>query len=275
MRAIWKGDISFGLVSIPVGIVSVEERKSLSFHLIDAKDHARIRYQRVNSNTGEVVDWNNVVKGYEYEKDHYVVVDEQAFEKAGPDVFKSIDIDEFIDAKEIDPLYFDKAYYIVPESKNKKAYVLLREALKKTKKAGVARVIIRTKEYLSLILPHDNALVLNLIHFKDEIRDESDLGFPSDSLKNYKISDREIKMAVSLIEDMSNKWEPEKYHDDYREALQKWLDSKTEELSKSPRKAAKSQQKDDVVDFISLLKKSMGKKIKEKEGSSRKKTSAK
>ncbi|RAP37001.1 Ku protein [Legionella quinlivanii] len=275
MRAIWKGDISFGLVSIPVGIVSVEERKSLSFHLIDAKDHARIRYQRVNSNTGEVVDWNNVVKGYEYEKDHYVVVDEQAFEKAGPDVFKSIDIDEFIDAKEIDPLYFDKAYYIVPESKNKKAYVLLREALKKTKKAGVARVIIRTKEYLSLILPHDNALVLNLIHFKDEIRDESDLGFPSDSLKNYKISDREIKMAVSLIEDMSNKWEPEKYHDDYREALQKWLDSKTEELSKSPRKAAKSQQKDDVVDFISLLKKSMGKKSKEKEGSSRKKTSAK
>lgn len=275
MRAIWKGDISFGLVSIPVGIVSVEERKSLSFHLIDAKDHARIRYQRVNSNTGEVVDWNNVVKGYEYEKDHYVVVDEQAFEKAGPDVFKSIDIDEFIDAKEIDPLYFDKAYYIVPESKNKKAYVLLREALKKTKKAGVARVIIRTKEYLSLILPHDNALVLNLIHFKDEIRDESDLGFPSDSLKNYKISDREIKMAVSLIEDMSNKWEPEKYHDDYREALQKWIDSKTEELSKSPRKAAKSQQKDDVVDFISLLKKSMGKKSKEKEGSSRKKTSAK
>ncbi|KTD52644.1 putative DNA repair protein YkoV [Legionella quinlivanii] len=274
MRAIWKGDISFGLVSIPVGIVSVEERKSLSFHLIDAKDHARIRYQRVNSNTGEVVDWNNVVKGYEYEKDHYVVVDEQAFEKAGPDVFKSIDIDEFIDAKEIDPLYFDKAYYIVPESKNKKAYVLLREALKKTKKAGVARVIIRTKEYLSLILPHDNALVLNLIHFKDEIRDESDLGFPSDSLKNYKISDREIKMAVSLIEDMSNKWEPEKYHDDYREALQKWLDSKTEELSKSPRKAAKKQQKDDVVDFISLLKKSMGKKSKENEGSSRKKTSA-
>ncbi|MCE3044232.1 Ku protein [Legionella sp. 16cNR16C] len=275
MRAIWKGDISFGLVSIPVGIVSVEERKSLSFHLIDAKDHARIRYQRVNSNTGEVVDWNNVVKGYEYEKDHYVVVDEQAFEKAGPDVFKSIDIDEFIDAKEIDPLYFDKAYYIVPESKNKKAYVLLREALKKTKKAGVARVIIRTKEYLSLILPHDNALVLNLIHFKDEIRDESDLGFPSDSLKNYKISDREIKMAVSLIEDMSNKWEPEKYHDDYREALQKWIDSKTEELSKSPRKAVKNQQKDDVVDFISLLKKSMGKKSKEKEGSSRKKTSAK
>lgn len=136
MRAIWKGDISFGLVSIPVGIVSVEERKSLSFHLIDAKDHARIRYQRVNSNTGEVVDWNNVVKGYEYEKDHYVVVDEQAFEKAGPDVFKSIDIDEFIDAKEIDPLYFDKAYYIVPESKNKKAYVLLREALKKPKKQG-------------------------------------------------------------------------------------------------------------------------------------------
>lgn len=205
--------------------------------------------------------WEQIVKGYEYDKDSYIVVDESAFEKASPDVFKSIEIEEFVDIAEVDTLYFNKPYFMLPDSKNKKAYVLLREALKKSKKVGIARVMLRTKEYLSLIFPHDDALILNLLHFKESIRDETELGFPKDDLKTYKISDREMKMALSLIKDMDAKWEPEKYHDDYTESLKKWLDKKTNEALKgSTKKSARTRHRDDVVDFITLLKQSMKKK---------------
>ncbi|CEK12057.1 non-homologous end joining protein Ku [Legionella hackeliae] len=266
MKAIWKGDISFGLVTIPVQIIPVEEKKDLHFHLLDARDKSRIRYKRVNSNTDKEVPWEQIVKGYEFDKGSYIIVDEKAFEEASPEVYKSIDIEEFIELDEIDNLYFDKPYYIVPDSKNQKAYVLLREALKKTKKVGVAKVMIRTKEYLSLVMPHENALVLNLIRFQQEIRKEDDLKVPTESLTSYKISEREMKMAVDLIKDMTAPWEPEKYHDDYQDALAKWLEKKTEEAEKEMGKGAKTRVRkpDDVVDFISLLKKSMGKDKKSK-----------
>jgi DNA end-binding protein Ku len=260
MRAIWKGDISFGLVTIPIQLVPVDERKDIHFHLLDDRDKARIRYKRVNSDTEKEVPWEHIVKGYEYDKDSYIIVDEKAFEKASPDLYKSIDIEEFIDLDQIDNLFFDKPYYLVPDSKNQKAYVLLREALKKTKKVGVAKVIIRTKEYLSLIMAHDKSLILNLIRFQEEIRQESELKLPTDSLKTYKISEREMKMAVDLIKELSGSWKPEKYHDEYQEALTKWLEKKTAEMAKSSGKAVSKRRKsEDVVDFVALLKKSMGK----------------
>ena len=261
MKAIWKGDISFGLVTIPVQIIPVEEKKDLHFHLLDSRDKSRIRYKRVNANTDKEVPWEKIVKGYEFDKGNYIIVDEEAFEKASPEVYKSIDIEEFIELAEIDNLYFDRPYYVIPDSKNQKAYVLLREALKKTKKVGVAKVIIRTKEYLCLVMPHDHALVLNLIRFQQEIRKEEDLEVPTESLKSYKISDREIKMAVGLIKDMTTIWKPEKYHDEYQEALSQWLDKKTAEAEKTMGTKTKTRRRkpDDVVDFISLLKKSMGK----------------
>lgn len=259
MRPIWKGDISFGLVSIPVQIVPVEEKQALHFHLLDSKDKSRIRYQRVNSNTGKEVPWDEIVKGYEFDKDNYIIVNEEAFEKASPEVFKSIDIEEFVDLAEIDPLYFEKPYYLIPGSKNQKAYVLLRESLKKTNKVGIAKVIIRTKEYLSLILPHNNALLLNLIHFAEDIRKEEDLNLPGDSLKAYKITEREIKMAVDLIKDMTDKWQPEKYHDDYREALTNWIEAQVAKVEKQGGKKSPTRKHDDVIDFVALLKKSMGK----------------
>lgn len=260
MRPIWKGDISFGLVTIPVNIFSVEQRNELHFHLLDSKDKSRIRYQRVNSNTGKEVPWENIVKGYEIDKDNYVIVNEEAFAKASPDVFKSIDIEEFVDFEEIDNLFFDKPYYIVPNSKNQKAYVLLREALKKTNKVGVAKVIIRTREYLSLVLPHQHALILNLIRFPEEIRHEEEFKLPDESLKHYKISDKEMKMAVDLIKDMTTAWKPEKYHDDYSETLRQWIEKQATVKGKAAGKKAAGQTKDDVIDFISLLKKSMNKK---------------
>lgn len=261
-KSIWKGDISFGLVSIPISLVSTEENNEIHFHLLDSKTKSRVRYQRVNEETGKEVPWSDIVKGYEYDKGSYVIVDEKAFAKASPDLFKTIDIEEFVDLKEIDNLFYTKPYYLVPEGKNKKAYVLLREALKQTNKVGVAKVIIRTKESLSLILPHDHTLLLYLIHFKDEIRSEEELNIPKDNVKTYKISDKEIKMAASLIKDMSAPWEPEKYHNEYRETMQKWLDQQKNKLEKSNKKIppARAKAHDAVVDFVSLLKESMNKK---------------
>lgn len=268
-RPLWKGYISFGLVSIPVNITSVEQKNDLHFHLLDSRDKSRVRYQRISEETGKEVPWNEIVKGYEYEKDNYVVLKEEDFQKASPEAFKSIDIEEFVDLKEIDALYFDKPYYLVPDGKNKKAYVLLREVLKKTNKVGVAKVIIRTREFLSLIMPHKNALILNLVRFKQEIRSEEEMDFPSDTLKAYKITDKEIKMAVDLVKEMSSSWRPEKYHDEYRDALMKWIESKTKSgarVKTHPEKA--TGKKDDVIDFVSLLKQSMEKKT-QKEASSK------
>lgn len=259
-RSIWSGDISFGLVSIPVSLVSIEENKDIHFHLLNSKTQARVHYKRVDEQSGKEVLWNEIVKGYEYDKGCYILVNEQAFEKASPEVFKTIDIEEFVDFDEIDSLYYSKPYYLVPEGKNKKAYVLLREALKKTNKVGVAKTILRTKEYLSLILPHNYALLLYLVHFTDEIRSEEELNIPKDEIKNYKISAKEIIMAESLIKDMSSTWQPQKYHNEYREALQKWLEQQITRLDKTGKKAPKAAKRPDaVVDFISLLKESMRK----------------
>ncbi|KTD71119.1 putative DNA repair protein YkoV [Legionella steelei] len=274
-RSFWKGEISFGLVSIPVSLYSIEEQNDLKFHLLDKKTKSRVHYQRVSEKTGKEVPWEHIVKGFEFEKDRYIVVDEKKFEKASPDLFKAINIEEFVDFQEIDSLYLIKPYYLIPESKNKKAYVLLRESLKKTNKAGVAKVIIRTKESICLILPHQDALLLYLIHFKDEIREETEMDLPKEDFKNYKISASEIKMAVTLINEMTTKWQPEKYHNEYRDTLKKWLD---QQIAKQPvikeEDAAEIAEESsaDVVDFITLLKESMKKK-KSTEKTSKKKSS--
>lgn len=262
-KSIWNGDISFGLVSIPVSLVPVEENNELKFHLLDAKTKSKVHYQRISEASGKEVAWNQIVKGWEYEKGSYIVVDESAFKKASPEVFKTIDIDEFVDLSEIDNLYYSKPYYLQPESKNKKAYVLLREALKRTNKVGVAKVIIRTKESLSLIIPHEHALLLYLIHFADEIRPEKEVNIPTDDIKAYKVADKEIKMAEALIEDMTTQWKPEKYHNEYRETIQKWLDQQMAKVKKSGKKSSSiSKNSESVIDFVSLLKESMKKKNK-------------
>lgn len=266
-KSTWKGDISFGLVSIPVSLVPIEADKDIHFHLLDSKTQARVRYQRVSEETGKEVLWKDIVKGYEYEKDRYIMVNDAAFEKASPSLFKTIEIEEFVDLNEVDTLYFTKPYYLIPQSKNKKAYVLLREALKETNKAGLAKIIIRTKESLCLIIPHDYALLLYLIHFKEELLEEDEINLPKDAVSSYKITEKEIKMAVSLIKEMSTKWNPDHYHNEYRETLQKWLDQQIAKQSKSTsgRSRNKGQNAGDIVDFISLLKKSMkNKNLKKK-----------
>lgn len=274
-KSIWKGEISFGLVSIPVSLYSTEEKNEINFHLLDKKTKSRIRYQRISEKTGKEVSWEDIIKGFEYEKDHYIIVDEEQFEKAEPDLFKAINIEEFVNFNEIDSLYLIKPYYLVPESKNKKAYVLLRESLKKTNKAGVARVIIRTKESVCLIIPHQHALLLYLIHFKDEIRTENEIDVPQENPKAYKISDSEVKMATALIHEMTTKWQPEKYINEYREALKKWLDQQIAKQSKIKEEVSESESKGDVVDFISLLKESMKKRKLSKDAQAKKTISKK
>ncbi|MCW8409068.1 Ku protein [Legionella sp. PATHC035] len=270
VRSIWKGDISFGLVSIPISLVSTEEKNEIHFHLLNSKTKSRVRYQRVDEETGKEVPWNDIVKGYEYDQGNYIIVNEEAFEKASPELFKTIDIEEFVDMKDIDTLFFTKPYYLIPEGKNKKAYVLLREALKKTNKVGVAKTILRTKEYLSIILPHDHTLLLYLIHFKDELRSEEELNVPKENIKTYKISDKEIKMAVDLITNMSTTWQPEKYHNEYRETMQKWLDAQIKDITQKGKKVSHAARSHDaVVDFVSLLKESMKKKKSTKPSPSR------
>lgn len=260
-KSLWQGDISFGLVSIPVSVSSVVNKNSLHFHLLDSKDKSRVCYKRVNVESGREVPWNEIVKGYEFKKGQYVVIEEEKFKEASPKAFKLIEIQEFVDIADVDILYFEKPYYLVPLSKNKKAYVLLRDALKKTKKVGVAKVIMHTQEHLSLILPHRHALLLNILRFNEDIRDENEFDFPKSSLKSYKISDHETKMAVDLIHAMSNPWKPEKYHDEYREMLMKWIKSEVKSGKvKTKRPLKKAENKENVVDFVALLKQSLKRK---------------
>ncbi len=263
-KSIWSGYVSFGLVAIPVTIYPVEEKDNLHFHLLDSRDKSRIKYQRVNAESGEEVPWDLVEKAYEFDKNNYVIVDEDAFQKASKNAFKSIEIEAFIDLDKVDLLYFDKPYYLRPDSKNNKAYVLLREALERSHKAGVAKAVIRSREHLTLIFPHENALILYSIRFSENIREEQALNFPNQDLKTYRISEQEVKMAISLIENMSADWIPQKYHDEYRKKLMKWIQDKIPaEPENNVKKAQRSARHQEVVDFMQLLKNSMNKKSKQ------------
>ncbi|STX29516.1 Ku protein [Legionella beliardensis] len=266
-KPVWKGYISFGLVAIPVDLYPVEKKNELRFHLLDSRDQSRVHYERINAETGKEVPWDEVVKAYEFQKGSYVVLDEEDFKRAAPEAFKSIDIEEFVNLSDVSCLYFDRPYYMVPDSSNKKAYVLLRESLKKTKKVGVAKIVIRNREHLTLILPHEDALILYVIRYQQEIRSHSEFEFPEESLKAYHINDREIKIATDLIDEMSAKWQPEKYHDEYREALMKWIEEKKPTKS-TKRKAQKPTEKnDDLIDFMTLLKNSLKNKARKSSGS--------
>lgn len=265
-RPIWKGHISFGLVSIPVILFSAEKRSDLHFHMLDSRNHARVHYERVNDETGAEVPWNEIVKAFEFDEGNYVILKDEDFKRAAPKAIKSIDIEDFVNGQEIDYRYFEKPYYIVPDKYGEKGYVLLREAMKKVNHVGIAKVVIRSKQYLAAVMVQNDALVLNLLRFSQELRHVSEFEFPQASIKKYNIKDKELNMAVQLINNMVNKWEPEKYHDEYREALMQWIEEKaTTETSKEIKKTkAKSKKISSakVVDFMELLQQSISKKGK-------------
>ena len=265
-RAIWKGSISFGLVNIPIALYPATRREELKFRLLRKSDLSPVNYKRVAEKDGREVPWDQIVKGYEYEKGRYVVLKDEDFERVDLEATQTVDIQDFVDQEEIDPMFFYKPYYLEPQKGGDKAYALLRDALKDSNKVGIAKVVIKTRQYLAGVKPEDGALVLELMHFADELADPQKLHVP----KKLEIGKREMTMAKSLIDSMSSKWEPQKYKDDYREALMEVIEEKVEaggkEIEEKPKKALKPTK---VIDLVSVLQKSL-----EQTGSAKKKTAA-
>jgi len=253
-RAIWKGNISFGLVNIPIALYAATRREELKFRLLRKDDLSPVNYKRVAEKDGKEVPWNQIVKGYEYEKGKYVVLRDEDFQRVDLEATQTVDIQDFVDLQEIDPMYFYKPYYLEPQKGGDKAYALLRDALKDTNKVGVAKVVIKTRQYLAGVKPEDGALVLELMHFADELADSEKLHVP----RKLEVGKREMDMARSLIGSMTSKWQPEKYKDDYREALMEVIEEKVEaggkEIEQKPKKAPKHTK---VIDLVSVLQKSL------------------
>jgi DNA end-binding protein Ku len=261
-RSIWKGSISFGLVNIPVTLYSGEERsEKLSFNMLDKRDMQPLGYKRVNKTTGEEVAWGDIVKAYEFEKGSYVIVEDEDFQKAYPVASQTVEILDFVDAAEIEALYYDKPYFLEPGKKGEKGYALLRETLERTGKAGIAKVVVRTKQYLCAVLPRGPALVLEALRFAHELRDPAELNLPPADLEKAGVSDREVEMATRLVEGMVAAWEPEKYRDDYTEEMleiirRKAREGEIEVLEEAAEEDAEAS-RGDVVDFTALLKRSL------------------
>lgn len=220
MRAIWTGAIGFGLVNIPVKLYSATQGSELDLDMLDKKDHSNIRFQRVNEKTGKQVAWENIVRGYNLDG-HYVVLTDEDFQKVRPEKNKIIAINEFVNEKDIDTVYYESPYYLAPEKNGVKAYNLLREALEETGKVGLGTYVLRNKESLGLIKPYENILVLNKIRFDQEIRDTSEL-----DVKASKSNPQELKMAIALINQLTGDFDITKYKDTYSEELLKLIRNK-------------------------------------------------
>lgn len=225
-RSIWKGSIAFGLVNIPVSLTAAESRPDIQLHMVDSKNHARIRYERVNADTGEEVPWDRLVKGYEHDEGQFILLTEDDMEAVRPELTKTIEITEFVALEEIDPILFDKPYYLEPEKRGFKAYSLLREALRSTGMAGISRIVIRTREYLSAMFVRDDVLMVMLLRFPQEIRSTAALELPASDEKKWQPVKKELDLAVRLIKEMHEKWKPENFNDEYREALMDFIEKK-------------------------------------------------
>jgi DNA end-binding protein Ku len=258
-RGLWKGAISFGLVNVPVELHSAKKRSAdLDMTMLDKRDLAPVGYKRVNKSTGKDVPWDDVVKGYEYKDEKYVVLSDEDFRRANPEAAKTVDIQAFVNLIDIAPQYFETPYYLIPGKRGEKAYALLRDTLSKAGKAGIASVVIRTKQYLAALVAQDGILVLNTLRYADELKDPSELKVPQ-----AKVSAKELDMAMRLVEDMADNWKPERYRDTFRDDLLKRIEEKvkagqTEEVTE-PEKERKAE-KAEVIDLMGLLKQSIEKK---------------
>lgn len=253
-RAIWNGSISFGLVTIPVKLITaVRESEGVHFHYLHAKDKARVKNTRTCEIDGEEVPWNEVVRGYEYEKGEYVVVTDAELKKMQPEATQTVEIREFVDLDQVDPILFDKPYYLEPEKSGRHAYALLREALRKSGKVGIAEVVLKSRQYLAAVKPMGDALVLELMHFEKEIVDPKTLKLPPASEKT---KDGEMKAAMMLIDAMAKPFDAGEFHDTYREELRKMLDARARGEAPSS-VSAKAPRPTNVIDLVSVLERSL------------------
>jgi DNA end-binding protein Ku len=260
-RPVWTGTLSFGLLNIPVSLMTGERKTDISFRMLDSRNKAPVRYERVNAETGEEVPWKDIVKAFEYEKGSYVVLEQEDIASAAPESHGAIEVEAFVDADAIGPRYFEKPYVLVPAKKAEKGYVLLREALEKTGKIGIARVVIRTRENLCAVLPHGNALLLMMMRYPQELVDIGEYNIPEGDKGDYRISAKELAFSEQLIETMSSDWDPDAYHDEFRERLQKVIQDRMKADGVVKRAAEEPQVEEgaatNVVDFMSLLQQSI------------------
>lgn len=226
-RAIWSGSISFGLVNVPVKLYSAVKQKDVHFNQLEEKTGAHIKYKRVSEKTGKEVDYDKIVKGYEVAKGKYVTVSSEELEAVAPEKTKTVDIEDFVDIAEIDPIYYEKTYFLAPDGEGaSKAYGLLLKAMEEQGRVAIGRFVMRTKEYLCAIRPYDGILALETMYFPDEVVSKKDVpGVPE---RRSKVGDKELKIATSLIESLTTEFKPSAYKDAYRAALLKMIDKKAE-----------------------------------------------
>ena len=269
-RALWKGAISFGLVHIPVALHSATSDQGLNFDWLDKRSMDPVGYKRVNKKTGKEIERENIVKGIEYEDGHYVILSEEEIAAAYPKTTQTIEIEMFVPATDIPFIYLERPYYVVPVNKGAKVYALLREALYKTRRVGIARVVIQTKQHLAALVPTGPALVLNLLRWGNEIRSWENLSFPPEGTEEAGISEKELKMAEQLVMDMSGKWDPENFRDAFKDEVMKLVHEKAEkgdiETVTQPEESDALPGGAQILDLTELLQRSLKKGGGKEEG---------
>jgi DNA end-binding protein Ku len=259
-RSIWKGAISFGLINIPVNLFSAESRQELRFNQLDKRTMTRVREKRVNEQTGAEVAYDDIVRGYDTGGGNYVVLNDEDFKQANPKATQAVNIIGFVNADEIDITYFDKPYYLAPIGSGKKGYALLRSVLHETGRVAIAKVVIRTREYLCAVFARGDVMVLEILRFAYELRDPSELDVPGEDLEALGLSRPEITMAEQLVEAMVKPWNPEEYRDDFRDDLLRVIEEKqssgqAEAITPAQPSGVPGEGK--VVDIMALLRRSV------------------
>lgn len=261
-RPFWKGSLSFGLVDIPVTLQPAIREHELSFTLLDRKDFSPVGNKRYNKKTGKEVPWEQVVRGYEFEPDEYVVLSDEELRRANIEATQTIDVEQFVDQAEISPIFFNTAYYLEPLKRGSKGYALLRAVLESTGKVGIGRVVLRTRQHLCAIVVRDAALVLNLLHFATELVPATELTVPEKKSSRSDVPERELAVAKQLVAGMTEKWNPTKFRDDYRDDVLKLVKAKVKSGKTrtivEPDAAEKNRPvRSEVVDLMPLLKQSL------------------
>jgi DNA end-binding protein Ku len=260
----WKGAISFGLVHIPVEMYPAASDQGLDLTMLDRRDFAPIGFKRYNKATGKEVSWDDIVKGYEYSDGEYVVLTDEDLRRANPEATQTIDILAFVNAEQVPLIYYEQPYYLAPGKGGDKVYALLRETLRDVGKIGIANVVIRVKQHLAALVCVGDTIVLNTLRYPDEIRPTDELKIPAEHSKAAQVTEKELQMAKALVEGMSEKWKPQQYHDTYREDVlalikKKVAANQTKTLTE-PEPEEEKPAKSNVIDLVSLLQASLGKK---------------
>ncbi|GGX94200.1 Ku protein [Massilia dura] len=263
-RSLWKGAISFGLVHIPVDLYSAVKQNELDLTMLDKRDFSPIGFKRYNKGNNKEVAWDNIIKGYEYTSGEYVVLSDEDLKQANVKATQTIDILAFVNAEDVPLTYYETPYYLAPGRGGAKVYALLRETLRRAGRIGIATVVIRTKQHLCALVASEDGIIMNTLRYADEIRDAEGLDLPAKGLKAAGITDKELKMALSLVEGMSEEWDPSQYHDTYKEDVLALVEKKVKAgQTKSitmPSKETEAKPSSNVIDLVALLKQSLGNK---------------